>query len=60
MQPNRNYKKGILEFFLNAGIATTLSYFLQFHIWKKAILFGLIFGFIMAVFYTFILPSFKK
>lgn len=55
-----NFKKAFLEFLLNAAICTFLINFLQFHDWVKSLQFGLVFGILMAVFYTFILPKIKK
>lgn len=57
---NSNLKKAILEFLFNGAICTVLINYLQFNDWEKSLKFGLVFGFVMAVFYTFILPKFKK
>lgn len=55
-----NYKKFLLEFLFNGLIATSLSFFFIYHDWNKSFIFGLGFGLLMAVFYRFILPRFKK
>ncbi|WP_329804453.1 hypothetical protein [Flavobacterium facile] len=55
-----NFKKPFLEFLLNGTICTVLIYFLQFHDWIKSLKFGVAFGLVMAIFYTLILPKFKK
>ena len=55
-----NLKKPFLEFLLNGAICTVLIYYLQFHDWIKSLKFGVAFGLVMAIFYTFILPKFKK
>ena len=55
-----NLKKPFLEFLLNGTICTVLIYFLQFHVWIKSLKFVVAFGLVMAIFYTFILPKFKK
>ncbi|WP_300571080.1 hypothetical protein [Flavobacterium sp.] len=60
MKSSVDYKKFLLEFLFNGLIGTSLSFFLQYHDWSKALIFGLSFGFLIAVFYTFILPRFKK
>lgn len=60
MKYNIDYKKLLLEFLFNCLIATSLSYFLQFHNWSKALGFGLIFGLLISIFYTFVLPRIKK
>ena len=60
MKQKINYKKMLLEFLLNGGIAASLSFFLQYHDWNRAITFGMTFGLLMTIFYTFILPRFKK
>lgn len=57
---NTNLKKAILEFLFNGTICTVLINYLQFNDWEKSLKFGLVFGFVMAVFYTFILPKFKN
>jgi hypothetical protein len=55
-----NFKKPFLEFLLNAAICTILINFLQYHDWVKSLKFGVVFGLAMSIFYTFILPKFKK
>ncbi len=55
-----NLKKPFLEFLLNGIICTVLINFLQFNDWIKSLKYGLAFGVVMSVFYTFILPKFKK
>ncbi|CAM4336456.1 hypothetical protein [Flavobacterium terrigena] len=55
-----NLKKPFLEFLLNATICTVLINFLQYHDWIKSLKFGAAFGLAMSIFYTFILPKFKK
>ncbi|NHM00740.1 hypothetical protein [Flavobacterium difficile] len=57
---NLNLKKALLEFLFNGTICTVLIYYLQFHDWNKSLKFGLVFGLVMAILYTFILPKFKK
>jgi len=55
-----DYKKFVSEFIFNGLIATSLSYFFIYQDWSKSFVFGWGFGLLMAVFYTFILPRFKK
>ncbi len=55
-----NLKKPFLEFLLNGAICTVLIYFLQYHDWIIALKFGVAFGLVMSIFYTFILPKFKN
>jgi len=57
---NINLKKAFLEFLFNGAICTVLINYLQFHDWLKSLKFGLVFGIVMSVFYTVILPKFKK
>lgn len=60
MKSSIDYKKLLLEFVFNGVISTSLSYFFIYHNWPKSFVFGLGFGLLMAVFYTFVLPRFKK
>lgn len=55
-----NLKKPFLEFLLNAAICTVLVNILQYNDWIKSLKFGLAFGLVMSIFYSFILPKFKK
>lgn len=55
-----NLKKPFLEFLLNATICTILINVLQYNDWIKSLKFGLAFGLVMSIFYSFILPKFKK
>ena len=55
-----NFKNLFQEFLLNATICTVLVNFLQYNDWIKSLKFGLVFGLVMSIFYSFILPKFKK
>ena len=55
-----NFKKPFIEFLLNATICTVLINFLQFNDWMKSLKYGLVFGLVMSIFYTFILPKIQK
>ncbi len=60
MKSDFDYKKFLLEFLFNGLIGTSLSYFFQFHDWSRALVFGISFGLLISIFYTFILPRLKK